>query len=696
MNEAPTQAEVLGPEIQEVMRNLVSAIRAVKLYPPNNPVYSQAVKKSFGSLEHFLASTPVYQMGVQKTFFTYQQTPLGKDAQLNKPIAQDLFAKGVRQIEFSGGIAEDELLYLYQALAHSSEELAIKGGISSILWEKDATHIKVTEAGLDEVITLKAERNADDRTAMAAPAALDPATAKKEITFCGRTLVLGDLMADPAGFGAGMLQLANETRTENESVEDRLTTLYREAGRKVQEEHQEQSDTLFEGLATSALSLSSPHREGFIAGKLYRELDEESVRDQGPELQEQAPNDIHEIMAGRYAGTWTIQQIASLLKKTAAKKSAPHTQPSSSGVAVVPLPQDIAAIAEDLAKYTADEMTALQAVSESGMESDIISAAVRVLILLLPLVKNPQGSDPSEEQGGGLFSGIVRQLEDMHGYLLKKKDYALATLIIKALQTPVAAPFKPRLAEAAKRMVSRDAIITAIGDLRKYPKSSPEYRAIYDYLSTRERNATEILLELLAEESDRTVRIFLLELAKELGKNQIMLFGERISDERWYFVRNIVAILGDTKADQAVAFLRKAAEHKNVRIRQEVVKGLITIGGKRAASVLAMFLQDEDSDILLMAIRGLADISGAGVGEAKALIGFLRDRQLKKKDLEFTNEAIKSLGKVGGPEAGEFLKRYNRIRWWRPRKLQMELRAAAQRATAEIKRRQSDGGQPKR
>src|SRR5574337_979294 len=143
MNEAPTRSETLGPEIQEVMRNLVSAIRAVKLYPPNNPVYSQSVKKSYESLEHFLASVPLYQMGVQKTFFTYQQTPFAKDAQLNKPIVQDLFAKGIRQVEFDGGITAEELLSFYEALALSSEELAITGGISSILWEKGATHIKV-------------------------------------------------------------------------------------------------------------------------------------------------------------------------------------------------------------------------------------------------------------------------------------------------------------------------------------------------------------------------------------------------------------------------------------------------------------------------------------------------------------------------------------------------------------------------
>ncbi|HEX9020096.1 MAG TPA: HEAT repeat domain-containing protein [Nitrospirota bacterium] len=679
------------------MRNLVSAIRAVKLYPPNNPVYSQAVKKSYESFEHFLASAPLYLMGVQKTFFTYEQTPLGKDAQLNKPIAQDLFTKGIRQVEFNSGVEAEELLSFYEAIALSPEELSIRGGISSILWEKGATHIKVTEAGLDNVILLKGEKSGDYKAAASTPPpSLDPATAKKEITFCGRTLVLGDLMADPAGFGAGMLQLANETRAEHESVEDRLATLYREAGRKVREEPREQSNALFDGLAQSALNLNSPYREGFIAGRLYRELDEETAREYGSELQEQVPHELHEIMTGRYAGSWTVEQVAALLKKTAAREPAPARPSPPAGIAAAPLPQDLAEIAETMSKYTPDEMAVLQAVSESGMESDIISAAMRILISLLPLVENPHRPAPSAEQEAAFFSSIIRQLEDMYSYLLQKKDYALATMIIKAFQTPVGPLFKPRLAEALKKTTSRPAIIAAISDLRKRPKGSPEYQSIYAYLAAKERDVTEILLELLAEENDRSFRLFLLELAKDLGKNQVMLFGERISDDRWYFVRNIVAILADSKADQAVAFLQRAAEHKNIRIRQEVVKGLLTIGGKRAASVLAKFLKDKDADIQLMAIRGLADISGAGREEEKSLVEFLQDRQLKKKEQEFANETIKSLGKIGGPAAREFLKRYDRIRWWKPRKLQAELRAAAQHAREEIRRRQGDGGRTKR
>jgi HEAT repeat protein len=678
------------------MRNLVSAIRAVKLYPPNNPVYSQSVKKSYEVLKNFLETTPEYYVGVQKTYFSYSHAPVAKDAQLNRAIAQDLFAKGIRGIVFSHGVTEDELLSLFQALALSSEGMAMKSGIASILWEKGATHIKVTVAGLDEIVTTKAEGSEEKTHAETPPGVSEPSTTKQDAKISHRTLVLGDLMADPAGFGVGMVERAMQTRAEHESVEDRLLTLYQEAGRKIQEEHPDQNDTLFEGLAKSVLSLEPSYRDGFVAGKLYGDLDAEIVSEQKAELEEQVPNEIHEILAGRFSNDWNVKHVAALLKKSSTKKIAPPLPPppSPADLEVVPISQDTIQIARDMAEYTPEEMEAIKIMSEAGMETDIVEASLRTLIFLLSLVKNPRRS-ASEEKEISLFSGVVHQLEDMLGYLLTKKDYDLAALIIRAFHMPVDPAFKPLMTEAVKKTASKPVIAATIADMRNYPKGSAEYLSAYSYLSALEREAAEILLELLAEESDRSARIFLLDLVKDLGKNYITLLGERLSDDRWYFVRNIVSILGESQTDQALAYLLKVMNHKDVRIRQEVVKGLITIGGKKAAGLLVKFLKDRNADIQMMAVRGLAEFKGIDAEEVKSLVAFLKDRSLSKKEQALTLEAIKTLGVIGGSDEREFLNGYTRIRWWRSRKLQRELRAEALGAMVKIKRRQNDGGSAK-
>jgi HEAT repeat protein len=693
------QEDPLSREIQDVMRNLVAAIRAVKLYPDNNPIYSQSIKKSFEALDHFLKTTPEYHLEVQNTYFTYHQSPIGREAQLDKTLAQDLFAKGVRELIFKDGVTEEQLSVLYRALALSPEEIAMKSGISSILWENGSTHIKITESGLDEIITTKTTRGEDTTPAKTPTRTLDPSVGKKEIVFGGRTLVLNDLMDNPVGFGAGMLALATQTRGEHESIEDRLYALYQEGGRKIREEDPDQSDILFEGLAKSVLSLDPPYREKIIAGKLYRELDEESVNEQKDAPEERVPNELHEILTGRFSNDWTVPQVQELLKQSSARKTVspppPYRPSTSATLEVVPVPPHLADIARDMAEYTPEDMEALRKMSALGMESDIIEASARTLLFLLLLVKDPQRHD-SEGKKIELFSRIVRQLEDMLSYLLRKKDYKPAVLIGQAFRMPVDPVFKPRMMEAIRKTASRSGIIETLGDMRRFIKGSSDYRAAYSYLSLMEREVTEALLELLAEEKDRVIRKYYLELAKEMGKNQIMLIGERLSDERWYFVRNIVSILGESKADQAVAFLGKVARHNNFRIRQEVVKGLISIGGNKAAQLLATFLNDREAEIQLMSIRGLAGLRGLGSDAAIPLVEFLTGRPLKKNNQDLTLEVIWALGRIGGADVETFLRGYTRVKWWKSRTLQRELRSAALRAMEEIKRRGSDGGRATR
>ena len=68
MPEETRQSDILSPEVYDVMRSLVTAIRIVKIYPPNNPVYSQTVKEAHEMLSRFLETTPEYDIGVQKAF----------------------------------------------------------------------------------------------------------------------------------------------------------------------------------------------------------------------------------------------------------------------------------------------------------------------------------------------------------------------------------------------------------------------------------------------------------------------------------------------------------------------------------------------------------------------------------------------------------------------------------------------------
>jgi hypothetical protein len=685
MPEESKQSSSLPPEVNDVMRTLVTGIRIVKLYPPNNPVYSQSVKDAYDSLSSFLENNLEYYVGVQKTFFTYQQTPIGKDTDSNRAIAHDLFTKGIRSIVFSNGVTDKEMMDLFQALALQAKDIGIQNGVASILWEKGASHINVTEAGLDEIITSETRSDKDNILG-------SPKTAAAG--FTGHTLVLDTLLSDQESFAAAMVALAKETKGEHETVEDRLFALYQEAAEKILKEHPEQKDAMFEALAMSAMSLEQPYRDALIAGKLYTSLDSEMTGKRAPEVEEQVPNVYHEMMTARFLDLWTVKQVAELLKQLTEKETESPVS-MSRDLSGAPLSSDTEKIAGEISRQTQIDTEALKSMCGAVTELNIIDATMHTLISLIPLVKSPYHDTPNEKEIVS-FGGIIRQLEEMLNYLLNNKDYDRVSIINSAFHTPVDPAFKPRMLEAVRKTYSKDFIVSTIKDLQNYVKGSFEYVSAHSYLSAMERETTGVLLEMMAKETDNKSRAFFLELLKDFGKNQISVLGDHLSGGSLALVRDIINILSEIKSDQAAAILQKAADNKNVKIRQEVIKGLVSIGGKKAAGVLGKLLKDEDSTIQLTAIRGFGDIKGISVDDAKPLMTFLADRPLKQKEQEITLEAIKSLGKAGGPGAEELLNGFTKVSWWKSRALQVERKEAALKAIADIKRRRGASGSAKR
>lgn len=693
MPEEVKPQDAISPEIQEVMRNLVAAIRAVKIYPTNNPIFSQSIRKAFGSLERFLRTEQRFPVGIQKTFLLFSDIPVAKDTQINRAIAQDLFTKGFREMVFLAGVTEAELTDFLLALALLPEEMAMRSGIVSILWEKDVAHIKVTEATLEEVITGPADRKrvrtGEDREKHVP---VDQAVAKKDMQIAGRMLVLGDVVEDPRGFGMKMIEIAGQTASEGQAIEDRLHELYQEAGRHILQESPQDQEGLFKGMARSVLEMDPALRDKFVSSRLYAHLDAQNMAEQDLDAGEHIPHDLHEIVTGRFSQEWSVPQVAALLKGSSAAQQKPKEKPiHPSQLTAEPISQEAGDMAREMTEYTPDEMEILRSFGEVGTESDIMEASVRTLIFLLSLVRGPVKGESGDKELAQ-FSGVVHQLETTLLYLLANKEYDLATIIIRALHLPVDDAFRPRLAEAIKKASAREVIKEVLNDMRANRKDSPGYVNAYAYLSALDQEATTVLLETLAVEKDRAIRRYLIDILKELGRNQIGMIAQRMNDSRWYVVRNIVNILGESRSEEAVTYLERAAGHVQPQIRHEVIKGLLNIGGRKAAGLLCRFLQDKDAEIQMQAVRGLGVISGAGAGEARELEAYLQGRSLKRQELELSIEGIRTLGKISDPGSETFLARYLKLRWWRSRRPQEELRDAATGVIDALRRRQGNVG----
>ena len=122
-----------------------------------------------------------------------------------------------------------------------------------------------------------------------------------------------------------------------------------------------------------------------------------------------------------------------------------------------------------------------------------------------------------------------------------------------------------------------------------------------------------------------------------------------LKDERWYVVRNMVAILGQIGSRESVHAFRPALFHKDQRVRKETIHALVKTGGNDAVSMILALLDDEDQAIVLHAIMAL------GLLKSKVAVpllikivekpDFFSRREKEKK------EAIQSLGRIGDKQA---------------------------------------------
>ena len=183
------------------------------------------------------------------------------------------------------------------------------------------------------------------------------------------------------------------------------------------------------------------------------------------------------------------------------------------------------------------------------------------------------------------------------------------------------------------------------------------------------------LMERLAVESDAQTRRLLSDALIHRGPAAIPVLIEYLGDERWYVVRNAVAILGELRAQTVVAHFHPLLGHLDVRVRREAIRALTRIGGNDAVEILLQIAQKGDPDLRPHALLSLGAMKNPAA--VPTLVRIVEQPDPWVKMVEIKKEAIRALGEIGSAEAIPALRAIlKRRKFWR-RALFDELRAVA-------------------
>ena len=673
---APDDRPKAPPLIEQFVRLLVVANKAVMMYPPSSEIPRNAAEACAESLHEVLREVPDLRLTVTKTGLVYDGAPVFPGNKAFVDFGNELHLRMLAEVRFHAGIQGKDLIAFLSVLKQTPDEVEAGGGYEARLWELGVGTITVREMRVTLVETQLTPTSAEGaEPEQSTMAAIDDALSGAASTHDFNQLVLTRLVGDPGAIRDYLEQVyeANATHAALAAVGERLSALAEVASASGDNSQLELYRALAEAISGLKAKLqrdllvqevlpesrNSPalagvvrqmgfdnvcrlYAEGLSDGEIGKDELVKAIR----ELVLIAPAerlDIVEMARSAMLDAGMAQaDVSDILEQATPARltvspGAPvgEARPADGVLTLL----DLAHASRDLTQGDA-QLAALREEAAHGItDGDVVGAMVTLV-----------GLDTRPAQ----FASMMLTLENSLDYLIESGAIEAAADAAVSLgesaKNPALTPEQRlRIEQAIDRFARPDNVRELARTIRVYPEGSPENDAARKLLGLLGRAALEPLLESLADEPDMAVRKSLVDLLSTMARDHVVQLGACVSDSRWYFVRNVVAILASTKSSAVLLYLERTLRHPDARVRRETIRGLSSINDRLATDMLIASLADEDAQNVQLAARYLGESDAHGA--VTALEEVARGEGRGSRDTGPRVEAIEALGRLGATEA---------------------------------------------
>ncbi|MDO8880364.1 MAG: HEAT repeat domain-containing protein [Coriobacteriia bacterium] len=707
-----------APEaVERFVKHLLVTYKAVQLYPAASDIPLENAAVLIGMLRGLLRERSELKFQVAKTGLLYGALPVLPGQKVFESFAREFYHRSLADVRFHASVTPKQVVGFLRVLQESAEEIQASGGFEQRLWDLQVDGISVSLVAtkiVDTELIPESDPAIPDEEWPPAHERIDelvesaygarPRDQRILVRFVQNPRLVSRYLGDLAASGRGGRPL---TRL----IAGRVVSLAHIAYGELSEDQ----PALFRSIAESLLSLDPDVRRDVLVERLLPDarLDESvaSVLRQF-ELSElcnalvegMSPDPVsrdglsrairnlavitlrpkEEVLgaaedAMRRAGA-DESTIATVLENAAPARlgALPPADERVESVENVLRLVDLAPVA---AEAEGDDVAAVRAEVAVGISDGDIMLGI---VTLISIERRPE-----------MFTSLMAIVEDGLGLLLEWGEYEDAADAAGAF----AALLEDETLEPAQRQRVHDALVTMArprhmreltAALRRHDAGTVEHEACKRLLNTLGEHTISPLLEVLADEPDMAARKALVDLVSSIAPRHISTLGARVADPRWYFVRNVVAILGSTRRPDAVPHLARTLRHSDSRVRRETIRAVAGIRDRLAGEMLIAALADEDAQNVGLAARLLGTL-GTG-GALAALSQAARGEGRGNREVGARIEAIEALGRLGNPEAeavlNDIIRQRGIIRTGRSR----ELRTAAETALAGLHRALKAGG----
>jgi len=246
------------------------------------------------------------------------------------------------------------------------------------------------------------------------------------------------------------------------------------------------------------------------------------------------------------------------------------------------------------------------------------------------------------------FDRVANFLVRICDWSVSSGDFLTACTILSDLR---AIRDGSNLADARKASI--DDSIDKLGEKRQVTRLGEYLKALteqqneetFAYLTMLSPAAVGPLCEVLAECEIRKVRYLLCRAISVIAKNEPARLRHFMLDHRWYFVRNIVMILGMMGNSDGLPLLKQAMNHEEDRVRREVARSIGKIRDDNGLDLLTNLISDDNKMVRFASLSSMRELDAQGAREF--LEAIIMDKSFGKKSLDEKREFMRTYGNMG-------------------------------------------------
>lgn len=652
-------------DLEKALSLLITDLHLIRrhwiAYPPGHPMVQGGLQKIQQSFHQLLSLQSQITIGVTRDGLLLGSDYLDKTNPNYRAMAAVLFERGIGALVISQQPSLDELQALLRVLALKREDILASGGIETV-WQQTGSNaielrgirydrfsgteeMELTASGVDSGSLW--QRFA--RLLMQGHVGLAGQTHTGEMRPEVLAATLNALFTQRMGVGSGLaFNQIRDALTTMQTIVNTKSLTAGDAATSASGTSPYPATGDQAGLATFVAALDPALRRQILDG--FCEIDSGDTSAMETFFRQLGPGILQETYASAEQFATAPELLKGILRKLApqmtdAYETSSEEEEIRDKVRVLLqehrqetyIPDDYWDRLQSLLSDTPLRQLAPTVLRDEFLTLDASAIECRASEIILQLVvTDPDGEDLEE---------LIRNLSDMCGYFIELGDYGQVLRILNQAASPLV-PQQLRLAlrDAFSRREFLDEILSGLTIWGK-----PKYEQVGLLIQVIGKPFIDPLLDCLAEEETMSLRRFMMDRVLAFGEAARPALLERLSDNRWYVLRNIIVMLRSLAPGQETDRLRPLLKHANAKVRQEALKSLLLAGDPIAQRQVMRDLDSTDRETQLAALN-LVDRSSPPEMVTK-LVQLLSNGGYTPVEYELKAACVQALAETGRAEA---------------------------------------------